>query len=118
MVDRVKFFRVKALPDVPVPNAIYYVRPDGSQTVTEYVVDNAGVASIVGGGGTAVVPFEFTQGSASAQWIVNHNLGRRPAAVTVLNPGGLEVIAEVVHSSLNQLIIALATPSTGRAIVL
>ena len=47
MADAVQFFRVNALPQVLVANAIYYVR-DGDLAV-EYVVGNDGVARLASG---------------------------------------------------------------------
>lgn len=56
--------------------------------------------------------FTHTQSSASADWTVSHNLGFRPI-VAVLTPGGVEVEADVVHTSVNQLHVYLAAPATG-----
>lgn len=62
-----------------------------------------------------VARHEHVQASAAATWTVNHNLGVWPSAVTVLSPGGVEVNAEVVHVSVNQLTIHFAAPYAGRA---
>jgi hypothetical protein len=66
-----------------------------------------------GGETTTSRPYQHTQSAAAAQWIVNHNLGRKPAGVEVTTPGGLSIIAEVVHTSDNQLRVYLAQPATG-----
>ena len=58
--------------------------------------------------------FTHVQGTAAAEWIVNHNLGARPV-VTVLGDGGGEVWAEVLHIDLNQLRIYFDAPATGSA---
>jgi hypothetical protein len=65
------------------------------------------------GQGSAV--FEFSQGSPSAAWVLNHNLGYRPGTVTVFSPGGQEVEVGVIHNSLNQLTIEFAAPYVGTA---
>lgn len=57
--------------------------------------------------------FTHTQATAASTWTVNHNMGVRPAAVSVLSPGGVEVEATVTHISLNQLIITFAAPYAG-----
>ena len=57
--------------------------------------------------------YEHVQSTASAVWTVNHNLGRRPAAVAVLSPGGVEVNAAVTHVSVNQLIVTFSAPAVG-----
>jgi hypothetical protein len=45
---------------------------------------------------------------------VNHTLGTRPA-VAIVDSGGNEVEADVVHVSANQLLIRFAIPFTGLA---
>lgn len=55
-----------------------------------------------------------TQGSPSPTWTINHNLGRRPL-VSLLNLAGSEVIAEIEHTSDNQVVARFSTPSTGYA---
>jgi hypothetical protein len=57
----------------------------------------------------------FEQLVAAAEWIVNHNLGRRPA-VTLLSTGGVEMVAEVLHVSLNQFRVYFDQPRAGLAI--
>jgi hypothetical protein len=44
MPDRLLFFRVKELPGVTVPDAIYYVKADGANGARQYVTDNDGNA--------------------------------------------------------------------------
>lgn len=72
----------------------------------EVVVGTRGLPGINGAG------FLHTQASPSAEWIVNHNLGFRPSA-TVLSPGGLEVIASIIHVSALQLRVTFGLPQTG-----
>ena len=62
------------------------------------------------GSGTS---YTHNQASAADSWIVNHNLGRRPAAVSVLSPGGVEVDAGVTHVTDNQLTVEFASPQVG-----
>jgi len=62
--------------------------------------------------------YEHVQASASVSWTVNHNLGRWPAAVTVVTTGGVEVTSDVTHVSINQTTIAFARPFAGRARVI
>lgn len=73
------------------------------------------VPMIIGGRGPAGgEPYDHVQSSSSAEWIVNHNLGFRPS-VTVLSPGGVEVGANPIHQSANQLRIYFAAPQSGTA---
>ena len=58
---------------------------------------------------------EFVFPLPSSQWTINHNFGRRPV-VGVLGPGGAGLVAEVLHASLNQVIVYFDGPVTGFAI--
>lgn len=64
-----------------------------------------------GGGGGSV--FQHNQGSSAAEWIVNHNLAGKPSGVNIIDTGGREVEADVLHISDNQLRIYFTTPQTG-----
>ncbi len=68
-----------------------------------------------GPSGAVLAGFEHVQVNPAAQWLVNHNLGRWPAAVTIVTVGGLEVEAAVTNISVAQLTIDLAAPFAGRA---
>ena len=63
---------------------------------------------------TSGVAYTHTQSVPLAVWTVNHNLGTRPA-VAIVDSGGNEVEADVVHMSANQLLIRFAIPFTGLA---
>ena len=62
-----------------------------------------------GGGG-----YLHSQASASAAWIVNHNLGVRPD-IAVRDTGGNEVLAQITHTTLHQAVVSFATPVAGEA---
>ena len=64
-----------------------------------------------GGSGNA---FTHSQVSAATLWTINHNLGFRPA-VAILDSGGNEIEADVVHTGPNQLVIYFAIPVAGVA---
>ena len=59
-------------------------------------------------------PYIHTQSSPSASWIIIHNLGRI-AHTVVLNSSNEELLADIVHSSINQLTVTFASPQTGAA---
>lgn len=59
--------------------------------------------------------YRHTQSGAAATWTVNHDLGRWPS-IGVYSPGGVEVEASVLHTSLNQAVIAFNQPQTGFAV--
>lgn len=56
--------------------------------------------------------YEHVQAAPSSVWTVNHNLGFRPNA-KALSVGGVEMMAEVVHISANQLQILFDEPRSG-----
>lgn len=68
--------------------------------------------------GGAAQTYEHTQDVPESEWIVNHNLGRRPAAVEVLSPGGLSILTEIVHISTSQLRVRFNSPQAGMALVI
>lgn len=56
--------------------------------------------------------YTHIQSPASAEWIVNHNLGVYPEA-SVLTAGGQKVLTEILHVSVNQMRVYFSTPFTG-----
>ena len=60
--------------------------------------------------------FDFVQSSPSPVWIINHNFGYRVAA-TIYSVGGMEIEAEVLEISLNQLQVLFVTPTAGSAVI-
>ena len=65
-------------------------------------------------GSSTGVAYTHLQSVTATVWTINHNLGMRPA-VTILDTGGNEVEADVVHTSFNQLVIRFAIPIAGIA---
>lgn len=82
-----------------------------SPTIT--IVRSASPVPVAGSGSSG---FEFLQVSAASTWTINHNLGRNPS-VTVLSPGGIEVEAQVNHTSLNQTVVQFKLPYAGKAVM-
>ena len=63
--------------------------------------------------GSAGSGYTHTQGSPSASWSITHNLGYYPnVAVSV---GGQQCLADVIHSSINQVAIVFASAQSGTA---
>ncbi len=58
--------------------------------------------------------FTHTQGSPSATWTINHNLGRKPI-VTLLTTGGVAFEGQITHVSVNQCVVNLAAATAGTA---
>lgn len=64
--------------------------------------------------GPAGDSYVHIQASASAEWIVNHNLGAWPV-VEIRSVGGAVIDAEVRHLSTSQFRVYFASPMTGQA---
>lgn len=58
--------------------------------------------------------FLFVQSSPALVWTINHNLGYNPV-IAVFNAGNVQVFAQVVHTSLNQTVVTLASAMAGYA---
>ncbi|MCE7868903.1 hypothetical protein DYH09_00850 [bacterium CPR1] len=90
-----------------------------AETKPVQVVLPATAATIVevgkqGPAGTSGAGYIHTQAVAASTWIINHNLGYKPA-VAVVTVGGAELLAEVLHTSINQTVIYLASAYAGSA---
>ncbi len=59
--------------------------------------------------------YTHVQSTLASTWVVNHNLGAKPI-VSVLSVGGLQMLAEVIHISANQLQVIFDTPVAGSVI--
>lgn len=57
--------------------------------------------------------YQHTQSISSDVWTVNHNLGAKPSSIMILNTGGREIEADIIHTSDNQFVITFSTPQTG-----
>lgn len=77
------------------------------------------IVAVIGPSGPAGAgqPYVHTQSSALATWTVNHNRGWKPASVSVLTPGGIEMNADIVHVSNTQILVNFAAPQTGSVLV-
>lgn len=100
------------MPPAMVADGIYFVRTATGMRVV--VTSENGEAVNLEVPGSAAFVQTFT---AAAQWVVNHNLGRKPAAIAVLSPGGVEVDANIVHTSDNQFVVDLSPPMAGQVVV-
>jgi hypothetical protein len=86
------------------------IEQDALDVLTEAVQGPPGPPGENGIGST----FTHTQSVASAEWIINHNLGYRPS-VTLYSTGGAEIEGEVVHLSNNQARAYFSAPVAGSA---
>ncbi len=83
------------------------IRPDDARIV----VRAQGPTGASGGSASAYL---HDQATPASTWNVTHGLGYRPA-VELLDAGGSEIDAQVVHLNVNQLQVFLSTPIAGQA---
>jgi hypothetical protein len=97
----------------PLPAQFVNV-PVGDAQLDQAVVDavDAAIAEL-----NIPQAYEHVQSTPSIVWTVNHNLGRSPGSVRVLSPGGVELFADVLETSLNQLTVSFVVALTGRVLV-
>lgn len=72
-----------------------------------------------GSGGGGIAAYQHIQTTPAAVWTVTHNLGRRPAAVTVfsLDYSTQWDLFAVQHRDINTLLIAPDIPISGIALI-
>ena len=91
------------------------VTENGSSTVVTVPVTSTVTAVTQGPQGpSGAAAFVFTQPTAAATWIINHNLGYRPS-VELLDAGSQEIDGDVAHPSVNQTVVTLNPASAGLA---
>lgn len=76
----------------------------------------AGVQGPPGPPGASADGYTHTQSAASDTWTVNHNLGR-DTDVELTTLGGVRMLADIQHTSQNQVVVYFASPATGIAYV-
>lgn len=59
--------------------------------------------------------YTFVQSTPADVWTIDHDLGVRPAHVTLTDANGEEIAAEVAHPSLVTTVITFTTPVAGTA---
>ena len=94
----------------PAPVHLYGAPTVGSDVLVVPVSGPVGPQGIPGAAGSG---YTHTQASPSASWIVNHGLGVFPNVSVEV--AGSQVIAEVIHSSVNTVNIVFASPQSGSA---
>lgn len=65
--------------------------------------------------GTQYGRHSHTQDDPALVWTINHNLGFRPG-VHLYSVGGREMMAEIVHTSLNQTLVYFDNSTAGTAV--
>lgn len=89
--------------------------PQGPAVITTVNTGFQGPKGDQGPPGDGSYRYQHVQSVAATTWTVNHNLGSRPN-VGVYSSGGVEVVAEVVHASDNQVLVYFDAAFAGLAI--
>jgi hypothetical protein len=66
------------------------------------------------GAASGLVAYLHTQGSSSATWTINHNLGYNPS-IQLRTTGGVVFEGQITHTSINQAVVSLASAVAGTA---
>ncbi len=106
------FHKVTEMPAVPVANGVFMIRTGNQLRLVVTAIDGTEVDLVA-----PAARFEQVFATPAAQWIVNHNLGARPAAIQLLTMGGVEFDASIVHTSVNQFVVSVNPPTAGQVIV-
>ncbi|MDP3848630.1 MAG: hypothetical protein Q8R10_19600 [Pseudomonas sp.] len=67
-----------------------------------------------GPAGASAAAYQHDQPSPMAVWVINHNLGYRPT-VSVYTVGGVQMLAQIIHVSINQTMAVFDLPTSGYA---
>jgi hypothetical protein len=97
-----------------VSNNIRIVDGDNNTAVVTVPIVNTITATTVGPQGPSGAGYLHQQTSPSTTWVINHNLGFRPA-VELFDSGSQEIDGDVAHPSVNQAIITLSPATAGTA---
>jgi hypothetical protein len=106
-------FRRNVFPVAPEQNALYFIAdPENSALCDAYVSGDLGhVRRVVG-----ARRFDYVQAAPSTAWVINHNLGYT-VSVAVYSVGGVELEAEIVTVSPNQIQVLFTTATAGSAVI-
>lgn len=118
-MQEVKHYKVKALPNSPKPNAVYYVKNTVDTDVKTYITDLNGVPiPLLDQIGTIVGDKNYVhnQLSASNIWVVEHNLDKY-VSVIVVDSGDNVVIGDVKYNDKNKVTITFQAYFSGKAYI-
>lgn len=82
-------------------------------TDTKQLFRSTGAAWVELGVSTQAKTYTHTQGSPATGWVVNHNLGRNPSAVSVTDTAGNMITVPYQNITVNQLVVTFGRPATG-----
>lgn len=96
-----------SIADVEITNEVLHTDTNGNIKFTPFstILSNTGVND---------KNYVHTQSSASATWVVTHNLGKN-ASVTVVDSAGTVVIGQVDYDSINQITLTFSGAFSGKA---
>ena len=96
-----------------VPNNVNIYQDTPNQVIVDQDVPNQ---IIVRSGGAAqnTRRYVFTQGVASAEWVITHTLGGHPS-VTIVDSANTAVFGEVQYDSTTQVTVYFTVPFSGLA---
>lgn len=105
------------------PDVVRVVTQDTSAVLVREMAGPGGPAGPEGpqgpagpsGEGVVAGFYAHVQSMPSAVWTITHNLGFRPAGVTVVDSGGTNVEGDIVYTSANTMTISFVAAFGGTA---
>lgn len=76
-----------------------------------------GVPGPAGPEGKGALRYEHAQAVPAAAWVISHELGVEPAAITATDSSGSAVIGAIHHDSPMQSTLTFSAPFSGKALV-
>lgn len=63
------------------------------------------------------IRYTHTQSAAASSWTINHNLGVKPAAVSIVDSGDTIVVGNITHTNANTLVVTFSSAFSGKAYI-
>jgi len=97
-----------------VPNNVNVYQDTPNNVTVNQDAPNIVVVRSTSPSGSNTRRYEFTQGSASATWVITHNLGGKPS-VTIVDSADTHVFGEVQYNSNTQITVLFSAAFSGKA---
>lgn len=111
-MSQVQNFKVAELPDTLLPDTVYYVKRASDARARIYVTTSMGVPVEIDGVNDA----EFHFNTPAEEWIVTHNLNRKPDPLILI--GGQKVMSDVQYLDNDVFKVIHSKPQTGVVVIL
>lgn len=115
---KIRFRRVPNLSGTLNPNTIYFVKEPGNETFKFYITNSSSIPVPLDAVSEADLPggqVEYRFDTSSTEWVVNHNLNKKPDPLVFVNDH--RVYTGIVYVDNNTLKITFKNPQVGYVLV-